>query len=504
MALRRLRLLPAEPPNSSLVASAYTPLVAAGNAYGGDTGSIGEGTQPWQEQSWSFYHTNGTLNQAIEWFAKSMSQVRLIAAEAQPDEEEPIPLEDGAAVDIVAQLSWDSSSILKDLTTYKFVPGRGYLVGRELGGSGEHEWCAYSPDQVRRKPEVERRRKLDNSIQPVYEIQEDNKRWVSLEGALVVPVRTPDPQFKWADISPVQSQLGVLREIDLYDREIISTLVSRIANNGILLIPQEVTFPSRPEFNDGRDPFVLELIEAAKQSIKDPGSASAAFPLPLKVPARYIENFKHLILAAGVDEKVLVAREKAINQLADGLPMPREQVVGGMADVNHWSGKLISEEAIKTYIAPFASDICHDLTRGFLWPQLVANKQELRGPNGGRIIIWFSTDKLAAKPDKADKAIQAFADDVISVPAYVRELGFSESDIPNKEQLAFQLLLKLINQPQNALTVLAALTGKELEAPATQPATPPTPQGVVGDEPNPDAMPDETTPQQPAQPSEAE
>ena len=500
MAVRRLRALPSEPSNSSLVASAYTPLVSSGAVYGGNTGAMGEGTQPWQEQAWAYYRTNGQLNQAVGWFSNSMSQVKLIAAEAQPDEEDPIPLESGAAVDIIQQLSWDSSTILKKLTTFKMVPGRGYLVGREIGNTGEREWIAYSPDQVRRKAEVERLRKSNPNIAPVYEVQEDNKRWVTLEGALVVPVRTPDEQFDWADTSPLQAQLGVLREIDLYNREIISTLVSRLANNGLLLVPNEVTFPSRPEFNDGRDPFMRELIEAAQQSIKDPGSASAAIPIPLKVPAQYIESFRHLILASGVDEKVLNARDKAYDHLADALPMPREQVVGGMANVNHWSGALISQEAIKTYIAPFAGDLVRDLTRGFLWPQLIANKQPLTGPNGGRLVVWFSTDKLSAKPDKSDKAIQAFGDDVISMAAYVRELGFSEADIPTSEELRFQLLLKLIAQPSHAAAAYAELTGDSLSV-----TSPVSAEDDMVAEPEPqDSLPDETTPQQPSAPTEAE
>jgi hypothetical protein len=490
MAERRLRLLPKEPPNSSLVASSYMPLVASAGM-GTDTGAYGQGTQPWQEQAWSYWRNNGQLHQAVEWFSNSLSQLQLVAAEAQSDEEEPVPLESGPAVDIVAQLAWDSSSILRDLTVYKFVPGRGYLVGRQLGS--EIIWCAYSADQVRLSPSVERIRKNKPDVQPEYEIQEDNKRWVSAAGALVVPVRTPDPQFKWADTSPLQSQLGVLREIDLYDREIVSSLVSRIANNGILFVPSEATFPSRPEFNDGRDPFVLQLIETAQQSIKDPGSASAALPQVIRVPAGLIEKFHHLVIAAGVDEKVLLAREKAIGILADGLPMPRENVVGGMADVNHWSGWLLEESAIKTYISPFAGEICRDLTRGFLWPQLAANGKEIRGPNGGRLVVWFDAAKLAAKPDKSANATAAFEADVMNIPAYMRELGFSESDIPTNDQLFVQLLLKAAKQPVNAFTAIEALTGKTIVDTPTQEEADPE---DTGDVPPEDELPvDDTMPE---------
>lgn len=492
MAERRLRLLPKEPPNSTLVSSAHMPLVSSGGMYG-SAGAIGEGTQPWQEQAWSYYRTNGQLHQALEWFANSVSQLKLVAAEAQSDEEDPVPLEDGPATEIVAQLAWDSSSILRDLTVYKFVPGRGYLVGREIGSSKEISWCAYSADQVRLSPVTERIRKSNPEVLPSYEVQEDNKRWVPITG-LVVPVRSPDPQFKWADTSPIQSQLGILREIDLYDREIISALVSRIANNGILFVPSEVTFPTRPEFNDGRDPFVRELIEAAQQAIKDPGSASAAIPQIVRVPANFIDKFHHLVIAAGVDEKILNARETALGNLADGLPMPRENVVGGMSGVNHWSGWLLEESAIKTYISPFAGEICADLTRGFLWPQLVNNRQPITGPNGGRLIVWFDTTRLAAKPDKSDKAIQAYDHDGITLAALVRELGFSESDMPNNSELRTQLLLKLVSQPNNALTAIEELTGEPVGDGTDQAA--PVDAGAV----NPvDEVPvDDTIPVQPA------
>lgn len=497
---RRLRLVPTEPPNGTLVASAQqhgSLTAAAGFPQGISNGAQGEGTQPWQEQAWGYYRSIGQLHQGIEWFSNSMSQVRLIAAEARSDSEIPTPLESGPAVDIISQLSWDSPSILRDLTIYKFVPGRGYLIGREPGKGQEREWTAYSANQVRLDPVKERLRKSNASIASEYQLQEDNKTWVSLSNALVVPVRTPDPQLKWMDTSPLESQLVILREIDLYNRDIISTLISRIANNGILLVPNEVTFPSKPGFNDGRDPFVLELIEAAKQAIKDPGSASAAIPLVLKVPGGSIEKFRHILLAAGVDESTLKAREMALGQLADGLPMPRENIVGGMADVNHWNGAVISQEAIKKYIAPFASDLCHDLTRGFMRPQLAANKESLVGPNGGRIVVWFDTTVLSAKPDRSDKAEQAYRNNRISTTAYLRELGFSESDIPSQEELRTQLLLMLIGQPNNALAAIEELTGSPITVRDNTSIDSDDVSNNIQDEPNPTNLPDETSPPTP-------
>lgn len=454
---RRIRVAPA-PPDYTATLTADGSRIAtltASSPYAEATPSQTAQTQylniGWQNQAWIYYASIGPLQYGLNWLSNVMGRVALTIAEVQPGNEEPEVLEDGPAVEILQQLKWDESAILANLTIQLSVPGRGYLVGREIT-TGIREWKVYSPNQIRPAQDG---RGWD------WELWEYGKKWIPLANALVAPIRDSDDRFDWLDTSTVRGALNILREIDLYDREIVACLVSRLANNGLLLVPSEVTFPTREQFNDNSDPFMGQLIEAARQSIKDPGSASAAIPIPLKVPAQFIEKFRHLTLNDGADlEKIVNDREKAYGIMADSVNLPKE-IIMGMGDVNHSSGLAqdLEDSAIKMHIAPVAELICRGLTRGFLYPQLTAAKQKLTGPSGGRLVVWFDPSALAAKPDKSDDAIQLYDRDELSGAALRRETGFTEEDAPTPDELRTQMLIKAAKLAAHTLTVIEEITG---------------------------------------------
>lgn len=464
----------------TLVASSYSTAYAETTA--GQTALSQYLNIGWQHTAWLYYASVGPLNYGVNWLSNAMSRVSLTIAEVSPNNDEPEVLEEGAAVDILHQLKWDESTIMSDLALQLTVPGRGYLVGRETS-PGIQEWKVYSPDQIR---PAYAGRNWD------WELWEYGRQWIPLFDALVAPIRDADDRFDWMDVSTVRGALTVLREIDLYDREIVSCLVSRLANKGILLIPQEVTFPNRQQLNDNQDPFVNQLVEAARQSIKEPGSASAAIPIPLKVPSQFIDKFRHLIVAVGVDKEVLNARDKAISILATSVNLPKE-IITGMGDVAHSSGlaRDLEESAIKTHICPVAELICRGITRGFLYPQLIAAREPLTGPNGGRLIVWYDYSALSRRPDLSNRAIELYDRSEISGESFRRESGFSEDDAPTSEELRRQLLIKVATVPDLAYAAIDELSGmsqspesKALEE-QEKTANPPAGNGMIpGQKPN--------------------
>lgn len=477
---RRMRVAPAPPDHTATLTAdgrRVTTLTASG-PYAETTPSQTAQTQylntGWQNQAWLYYASIGPLQYGLNWLSNALGRVALTIAEVQPGDKEPEILDSGPAVEILQQLKWDESALLADLTIQLSVPGRGYLVGREIF-PGTQEWKVYSPNQIR---PAQADRGWD------WELWEYGKQWIPLAGALVAPIRDSDDRFDWLDTSTVRGALNILREIDLYDREIVASLVSRLANNGLLLVPSEVTFPTREQFNDNSDPFMGQLIEAARQGIRDPGSAAAAIPIPLKVPSQFIEKFRHLTLSDGADlQKIVDDREKAYGILADSVNIPKE-IMLGMGDVNHSSGLAqdLEDSAIKTHICPIAEVICRGLTRGFLYPQLTAAKQKLTGPGGGRLVVWYDTSALSAAPDQSDDAFQLYDRGEISGDALRRATSFTDDDTPKPDELRRQLLLRLAAQPVNALTAIEELTGAPVGSPP-EPAmvvqNPPPGDGII-------------------------
>lgn len=450
----------------------------------------------WQREGWDFYHAMGEYWYGINWLASAMSRVRLVAAKIQPGGDEPeilrddqtnnpgedkdevendvpgtdkkagetsrpkrvLTAQDRAVVQAVERFGGGiggQSAIMKSLTVQLSVPGEGFVVGEQrvlndAGDLSEPDWSVKSTDEIRRREVGSTQKaptKLLSRIGPgvpkqtsKYEVMVGENDWAPLSGeSIVCRVWQPDDQYHWRASSATLAALPILRELDLYNRRIIADMVSRLASAGILIIPQEATFNVNPQFKDAPDPFIAEFIDTAARAIKNPGSASAALPIPIKVPAELVDKFVHLTFGAPFETGVLDARDRTIKRLATTLAMP-EEVLTGVQNVNHWTAWQIDESGIKIHISPLAEIIVHALTMGYLTPMLEAMGVSSIAEDGSKYVIWYDVTELTAKPDLGDAADTAHADGSISDEAYRREKGFTEDDAPDDEQLKKQLL----------------------------------------------------------------
>lgn len=437
----------------------------------------------WQREAWDFYHAMGELWYGVTWKANAMSRVRLVAAKLAPGGDEPEILRDDQAgdpgeanpnaetsqprteltdqdrqvVQIVERFGGGigkQSALMKSIAVQLSVPGDGFIVGEqsanvETGALSEPKWCVYSSDEIRRR-EVSTTKKTPKIMDRIgpgvargesrYEVQVEEQDWRPLgPESVVCRVWSPDEQFHWRASSACLAALPILREIDLYNRRIIADLVSRLASNGFLIMPQEATFATSPAFKDAADPFVAEFVDTASRAIKNPGTASAALPIPIKVPAELVEKFVHLTFAAAWDSGILDARDRAIRRLAVTMEQP-EEVLTGVQNVNHWTAWQIDEAGIKIHIAPMAEIIVDAITTSYLEPMMDAAGVPLVAADGSRYVVWYDVSELTAKPDLGPSAEEAHSNGAISDSAYRREKGFSEDDAPSDEELKKMIL----------------------------------------------------------------
>jgi hypothetical protein len=307
----------------------------------------------------------------------------------------------------------------------------------------------------------------------VYEVQVWEGQWRKLSTeSYVTRLHRPDPERHWQATSPVIGALTILREIDFYNRYIVAMLLSRTVMNGFLMVPAEVTFPAKPEYKDAPDPFIAELIDIGTRAIRNPGTASAAFPMPLKVPAAMIEKFKHLTFSSEVTGKVVEDREKAFNRLATAINVPAEIMSGRSGDMNHWGQWQLEESAIKLYFSPEAELFCADLTNAYLYAMLSAGNISPERPDGTRYVIWYDPSGLAQQPDRTSTVTAAFADGVLKEDVRLRETGFEpDDDMPSDDEFKRIALKRIaLGAGPDALTALAALTGDASLKPPAPPA----------------------------------
>lgn len=412
----------------------------------------------WQAEAWGFRDSLGEFQYAVTWLANALSRVRLTAAELVPGGDEPEPLDEGAAAQLVKQFGGGvagHAAIMKSLATQVSVPGEGWVVAQREDPRiplDQADWSVKSTEEIRPY-----RGKGDAK----YEVRVDDNAWRPLYSDALLPVRIwdPDPRYSWKATSAAKAAIPIMRTVELLNRRIIATLVSRLAMNGLLLIPQEHTINTPDVYQDAADPFVAMLIDIAGKNIREPGAATASIPIPIKFAGDGIEKWKHLTFGDGVDKELIEEREKELGRLATTLNIPAE-VLKGIGATNHWTAWQLEESGIKLHISPVAELIVAGLTVGYLQPMLKAVNADLVGPNGGKLIVWYDTSELTARPDKSEKALQAFDRVEVSGAALRRESGLDESDKPTPEEKREQLLVSLVKAGSEA--AYTALTGEAL------------------------------------------
>ncbi|WP_086559868.1 phage portal protein [Streptomyces africanus] len=460
--------LPQTPPEALTAAAAEPP--------GPETKFLRQ-TEKWQAEVWRFHDTLGEFNYGVGWLANMLSRVRLRAARLQPDTDEPEIVTSGTAADLMMLFGGGvagQSQIMRRLTVQLSLPGEGYLVGEQDGK--RERWQVRSVDEIRVQSGK-------------YQVMDEESAvtgqdWRDLapEHHVVRVWRPHDRYFHMAD-SPARSAREVMRELELVNRKIAAEYLSRLASAGLLLLPDELSFPVREEFEEEDNPLMAEWIAIAAAAIENPGTASAVVPIPLVGPAEAIEKVKHVDFTLKIDDKVIERRDSAIKRLATKLDMPAE-ILLGMGDVNHWGAWQLEESGLKTHIAPIAELICDALTRGYLQPRLEAS-----GEDPEAWVVWYDMSELALSPDRSGNATLAYDRLEISGAAYRRELGFDEDDKPSDEELKVQALKVIIKTlPSGAASALAQLIGEDVpQIVPVSPQDPGTAEAVQqGDTPPPE------------------
>lgn len=427
-------------------------------------GSVGQqyalNYRSWQDELWEYSRSVGEYGSVMDWFAAGISRMHLVAAIQRTDDllREPEPIDSGPAASLVNDLVINARG---GETQYLFkwgrqlgIPGVGYFVGEDkVNEGGRRIYDVKSAKQIRRSARVIKDRggkPIRNEYGEVvtgFDVLEEPNRWRQLgPSSLTGRIYRPDDELDFNVTSWSRHALTTLREIDLYNRHIVATLLSRLVFNGILFIPEEVTFPVNPQFKDAPDPFIAELVAIASRGIKDPGSPASALPVPLRVPAQFIEKFHHMIIATGVDEKIVQARAAAVARLARQLPAPPE-AMEGKSELNHWNAWADSADNVKFYFGSTMELLAGGLTEIFLWPMLRAAGADITTPDGrGRYVVWYDPSDLVQQPDNSENAQAARDLSVISDDAYLKTIGLDDADKPSDEELRRQILVNLARQ----------------------------------------------------------
>lgn len=468
--------------------------------------------QDWQRDAWDLYDTVTELRFGVSWIANACSRARLYVGQIDPDgSSEPTPVdlsadEETGAVDLEAQQAvavldelgggqLGQAEMLRRLAIHLNVPGESYLIGFDEAeaeterdaygqeainvvvsdeGESGRRWLVCSADELQ---------STGSGLKVVSPDMPNEYIDIDPEQSTILRIWRPHPRVGYNPDSPLLALRQPLRELVDLSAHITASAESRLAGAGVLFVPDELTTPN-PEQSEGVNPlhpdaFTAALIEAMAAPLKNRDSASAVVPLVVRGPADKGKELKHISFSTKLDENVQELRESAIRRVATGMDMPPE-VLTGLGDSNHWSAWQVEESAIKLHIEPLLGLICDSLTTNLLRPALKA----LGVQGWQKYAVWYDTGELTMRPNRAPEADTAFANQVISDAAYLRELGFSEEDSPDESERARRLMERVALTNANLAPYLLPRLGIPLPPEAIAAATPQGTQAPLGNPTN--------------------
>lgn len=424
----------------------------------------------WQIEAWDYYDKIGEFSLGIDMQAWAVSQVKLVSAKDVPSQDKPeiisaevlddVPADeqpteaDIIAADLVAEFAGGSTGqqqLMRRVATQLGVTAESYIVGRSNPDGDGDVWEAYSREEMKWG---QNGWKVDDGIDK-YAVGPDD---------VLIRVWIPSPRRRQEPRSSTKALLPTLCEIWTLTQSIHARSESRLAGAGLLILPKSIELvgsqKAGDDAEDDEDPFLNEFIDMVVTPIKNRDSAAAVVPIIIKVDDDAVGKIQYLRFESEMNLSEADDREKAILRMARGMDLPPEQILG-MGDSNHWTGWLVSEDAIKGPISSLAAIITHAISVSWYGPALATAYEENNidpAEAEGRM-LWFDTTPLEQRPDLSDNAVLAFDRGGLKLSAMVRALGFDESDMPEPEELLRILLFLLIQAKPDLAVPLIDRTG---------------------------------------------
>lgn len=430
--------------------------------------------QEWQTDAWTYRDMIGELRYAQRLLARSVATVRFFAAEL-PDDTTDDPIDLGGtdhtldgdlaadAVSNLARLPLDDGpdGFLATLTENLETAGECWIHGENDDEDGE-KWSVRSVSEIIGAGDQVMLLELPT-------ISSLGQRPIDGRKEELLRCWTRHPRWgKLAD-SPLRAMLDVLEEVVLTGREMRAAARSRIASNGVLMIPDTLTLlRTRDEAEDpttreglADTDFMADFTAALTAPIRNEGDPGAVVPLILRGSAEALKEVRHLTLTRDDAAKLMDRLQGAVLRMLQGLDIQPEQVTG-IGATNHWGGWQIEASNIRHQVLPTCGVVAGCLTKAFLRPAL----RTLGYPADKvrRVVVWFDPTALVESPDRSQDARDAWDRDGISNAALREALGFPEDTAPEPNEHLIRLLSRGRLTPQ-AVPLVAALSGVKLDDP---------------------------------------
>lgn len=421
-------------------------IVAAAHKIDLDSGSDARTTlanrERWQDEVLRIYDALGQWKHAVFLIGDIVSNVRIFTAEKPTDDkEEPTATENAQAKEPLERVNENSDGLgqlIREIIMHGITVGECYLVGlapRDKAGhvseEGDERWFIASIKEVKTQGD-------DLQVK-----DPDSGKWISTvapkEGEsggsdyVARMWRRHLAEGNKAD-SPFRGALSDAEEYLLFGQTLRAIARTRVALAGILKVPSDLSFDHAEEDDPDQDAFEQMLVRAMTAALTDETAGSSAIPLVVRGSLEGLEGLDHLELTREVDRIFVELRDKAMEHVAQDLPLPVEFVFG-LGEANHWGGGYIEESAFQQYFRPWVVWAVNSLTKAFLIPSL----QDANVEDPKKYLIWYDPSDMTINSQAAKEADTAHDRLTISDETYRSIKGFGKDDAPDDAERARRL-----------------------------------------------------------------
>lgn len=442
----------------------------------------------WQTTAFGYRDLIGELRYANKLLARSVARVRFYVAQERPWPQEPAPL-DGDDHTADPQLAADAKANFDWLPLDANPDGFTARIVENLAIAGE-TWVHVDEQDIFHVRSVSEVSASSDGKVMVNELpggaagSAAGARQINPDTEDLVRLWLPHPQWAQLADSPLRSLLDVAEDAVLAGREQRAAARSRLAANGILLIPDSLSLATtredQDEDEDLTDTFMQDLTEALIAPISDDGDPGSVVPITIRGDADDIDKVRHITLTRADSDQLIERQSTALLRLLQGLDVQPEQVTGAGAS-NHWTGWLIEASSVKHQVTPMAESVAACLTQGILRPALLSLGHD--AAKVAEVTIAVDVSPLTENPNRGADARDAHAAFVLSDDALLRALGFEEDDKPDDAEvvkrmaragnLPPELMARVLGFPEPAVQGQDAVGQGQTEAPRELPAASP-------------------------------
>jgi hypothetical protein len=386
----------------------------------------------WQNQAWAYRELIGELGAGIEYEANIASKVNYkIGAVSGEDE----PFMDGSdefnIPDHVATAAREALDALPFRNGYSFtglgytclrVTGEAYLHGQAV--KGKEVWQVLSSSEV----------VTHNNGLAIKDLPGTTPKPLGVGDALM-RLWKPHPQWKRLSDSPLRRMLDTCEDVVLAGRELRAAARSRVAANGLLLMPNELSIVRKSD--SGIDNFQTELELLMLTPIQNEGDAGAVVPIVLRGPADDLEKVRHVILQREDSPKLIEKLNSALTRLREGMDMPPD-VGQSVKDMNHWSAWSVTAENWKGYLEPHTRLWVDSLTEAYLRPSLMQPVGRggwgLSEDEADLVQVWYDAGNVTQNANLAQDYLDLYDRGEVGGKALRRVKGAEEGDKPDEDE----------------------------------------------------------------------